>query len=78
MQAQAMQFARLSPMQQAQYSLYMGGQQLGGAIGSALGGKDPQLQMIGLTQQIAQVLIYQIHSLCIKLHKGLLKLVICL
>ena len=54
MQAQAMQFARLSPMEQAQYSLYMGGQQLGGAIGSALGGKDPQLQMIGLTQQIAQ------------------------
>jgi len=52
MQAQAMQFARLSPMQQAQYSLYMGGQQLGGAIGSALGGKDPQLQMIGLQSRI--------------------------
>jgi len=52
MQAQAMQFARLSPMEQAQYSLYMGGQQLGGAIGSALGGKDPQLQMIGLQSRI--------------------------
>jgi len=52
MQAQAMQFAQLSPMQQAQYSLYMGGQQLGGAIGSALGGKDPQLQMIGLQSRI--------------------------
>ena len=56
MQAQAMQFAQLSPMQQAQYSLYMGGQQLGGAIGSALGGKDPQLQMISLQQQILREL----------------------
>jgi len=56
MQAQAMQFARLSPMERAQYSLYMGGQQLGGAIGSALGGKDPQLQMIGLQQQILREL----------------------
>ena len=52
MQAQAMQFAQLSPMQQAQYSLYLGGQQLGGAIGGALGGKDPQLQMIGLQSRI--------------------------
>jgi hypothetical protein len=57
MQAQAMQFARLSPMQQAQYSLYMGGQQLGGAIGSALGGKDPQLQMIGLQSRILSELV---------------------
>ena len=56
MQAQAMQYARLDPMQQAQYSLYMGGQQLGGAIGGALGGKDPQLQMIGLQQQILKEL----------------------
>jgi len=54
MQAQAMQYASLNPMQQAQYGLYLGGQQLGGAIGGALGAKDPQLQMIGLTQQIAQ------------------------
>jgi len=54
MQAQAMQFARLSPMQQAQYSLYMGGQQLGGAIGSALGGKDPQLQLISMRNAISR------------------------
>ena len=52
MQAQAMQFARLSPMEQAQYSLYMGGQQLGGAIGGALGGKDPQLQQISMRNAI--------------------------
>ena len=52
MQAQAYQFAQLSPMQQAQYSLYMGGQQLGGAIGSALGGKDPQLQLISMRNSL--------------------------
>jgi hypothetical protein len=43
-------FAQLSPMQQADYGFYRGGQQLGDAIGGALGGKDPQLQMIGLQQ----------------------------
>jgi len=56
MQAQAMQYASLNPMQQAQYGLYLGGQQLGGAIGGALGAKDPQLQMIGLQQQILREL----------------------
>jgi hypothetical protein len=56
MQAQAMQYAQLDPMARAQYSLYLGGQQLGGAIGGALGAKDPQLQMIGLTQQILKEL----------------------
>ena len=56
MQAQAMRYASLDPMQQAQYSLYLGGQQLGGAIGGALGAKDPQLQMIGLQQQILREL----------------------
>ena len=54
MQAQAMQFARLSPMERAQYSLYMGGQQLGGAIGSALGAKDPQLQLISMRNAISR------------------------
>ena len=52
MQAQAMRYASLDPMQQAQYSLYLGGQQLGGAIGGALGAKDPQLQMIAQRQQM--------------------------
>jgi len=55
MQAQAMQFARLSPMERAQYSLYMGGQQLGGAIGGALGAKDPQMQMISLQNQMLRM-----------------------
>jgi predicted 2-oxoglutarate/Fe(II)-dependent dioxygenase YbiX len=54
MQAQAMQYARLDPMQQAQYSLYMGGQQLGGAIGGALGGVDPQLQLISMRNAISK------------------------
>jgi len=39
-------------MQQADYGFYRGGQQLGDVVGGALGGKDPQLQMIGLQQQI--------------------------
>lgn len=56
MQAQAMRYASLDPMQQAQYSLYLGGQQLGGAIGGALGAKDPQLQMIAQRQQMLNMI----------------------
>jgi len=52
MQNEALAYARLSPMEQAQFGFYRGGQQLGDALGGALGGKDPQLQMIGLQQQI--------------------------
>jgi hypothetical protein len=52
MQERAMAFAQLSPMQQADYGFYRGGQQLGDALGGALGGTDPQLQKIGLQQQI--------------------------
>jgi hypothetical protein len=56
MQAQALQFAQLDPMARAQYSLYLGGQQLGGAVGGALGAQDPQLQLIAqrsaITSQI--------------------------
>lgn len=52
MQAQAMQYAKLSPFEKASYGLAMGGQQLGDAIGGALGAKDPQLQMITQRQQM--------------------------
>jgi hypothetical protein len=52
MRDRALAFAQLSPMQQADYGFYRGGQQLGDVVGGALGGKDPQLQMIGLQQQI--------------------------
>lgn len=52
MQAQALQFAKLDPFQKASYGLAMGGQQLGDAIGGALGAKDPQMQMISLQSRI--------------------------
>jgi len=52
MQNEALTYAQLTPMQQAQFGFYRGGQQLGDVLGGALGGKDPQLQMIGLQQQI--------------------------
>lgn len=56
MQAQAIQFARLDPFEKASYGLAMGGQQLGGAIGGALGAKDPQLQMIAQRQQMLNMI----------------------
>jgi len=52
MKNEAMAFAQLTPAQQAQFGFYRGGQQLGDAIGGALGGQDPQLRMISLQQQI--------------------------
>jgi len=52
MRDRALAFAQLSPMQQADYGFYRGGQQLGDVVGGALGGQDPQLRMIGLHQQI--------------------------
>ncbi len=49
MDAQALQYARLDPFQQANYAIGRGATMLGGAIGGALGGEDPQLRM--LTEQ---------------------------
>jgi len=51
-QAQALQYANLDPRAQAQYGFYRGGQQLGTALGGALGGVDPQLQKITQRQQL--------------------------
>jgi hypothetical protein len=51
-EAQAIQFANLNPRAKADYGFYRAGQQLGGALGSALGGQDPQLQKIAQRQQI--------------------------
>jgi hypothetical protein len=51
-QAQAIQFANLDPMARANYGTFLAGQRLGGAIGGALGGEDPQLKMISQRQQI--------------------------
>lgn len=53
---QALQYAQLSPFQQAQFSINRGANMLGGAIGGALGAQDPQLQRISARQQIARQL----------------------
>lgn len=53
MDAQALQYARLDPFQQANYAIGRGANMLGGAIGGALGGQDPELQRITMRQQIA-------------------------
>jgi hypothetical protein len=54
--AQALQFARLDPFQQANFAIGRGANMLGGAIGGALGGQDPELQRITARQQIARQL----------------------
>jgi hypothetical protein len=55
-EAQAIQFANLDPMARANYGTFLAGQQLGGAIGGALGGEDPQLKLISMRQQLASQL----------------------
>lgn len=52
--ARAMQYARLSPFEQANFAIGRGASQLVGA----LGGQDPQLQMISARNQIAQQIDY--------------------
>ena len=52
MQDQALKYIDLNPNQQAQYGFSMAGQQLGRAIGGALGGEDPELRKITQRQQI--------------------------
>ena len=51
-QEQALQYAGMNPFQQANYGLFMGGRQLGGALGQALGAQDPMLQMISQQQAL--------------------------
>ena len=51
--AQAMQYARLDPFQQANFAIGRGASGLAGALGGALGGQDPELQRITMRQQIA-------------------------
>lgn len=51
--AQALQYAKLDPFQQANFAIGRGANMLGGAIGGALGGQDPELQRISARQQIA-------------------------
>lgn len=51
---QAMQFAQLTPQQQGQYGLFMGGAGLGRALGNALGGGDPAMKQAQQMQQVKQ------------------------
>jgi hypothetical protein len=56
--ARALQFAQLTPMQQAQYGIGRGAYGLAGAIGGALGAQDPELQRISARNSIAQQIDY--------------------
>lgn len=53
---QALQFAQLDPFERANYGIFRGAGQLGGALGRALGGQDPELARISLRQSIAKQL----------------------
>jgi hypothetical protein len=50
---QALQYAQLTPFQQANFAVGRGANMLGGAIGRGLGGEDPELARITMRQQIA-------------------------
>lgn len=54
LEARALKFAELDPMAQATYGIYRGAGQLGGALGRALGGEDPELARISLRNQVAR------------------------
>ena len=51
--AQALQFARLSPIEKASFGVQRGAYGLAGALGGALGGQDPELARNTARQQIA-------------------------
>jgi hypothetical protein len=55
---QAIEFAQLTPIQQAQAGIYRGAYGLAGALGGALGAQDPQLQLISTRNSIAQQIDY--------------------
>ena len=52
--AEALQYAQLDPFQRANFGIYKGANQLGGAIGGMLGGTDPQMQRMQQRQQLLQ------------------------
>lgn len=53
-QARALQFASMTPLQAANYNLFLGGQQLGRGVGGLLGVQDPQLQRIRQREELMQ------------------------
>jgi hypothetical protein len=50
--AQALAFARLSPIEKASFGVQRGAYGLAGALGGALGGQDPELQRVTMRQQL--------------------------
>ena len=56
--AQALQYAKLSPFEQANFAIGRGATGLASALGGALGGQDPQLQMISARQAISKQINY--------------------
>ena len=55
---QALQYAKLSPFEQANFAIGRGANMLGGAIGRGLGGEDPELARITMRQQISRQINY--------------------
>jgi hypothetical protein len=55
---QALQYAQLTPFQQANYAIGRGGNMLGSAIARGLGGEDPELARITARQQISKQINY--------------------
>jgi hypothetical protein len=53
-EAQALQYARLDPFQQAQMSIYSGANKLGGGIAGLLGAQDPEMMRIQQRQSMLQ------------------------
>ena len=55
---QALQYAQLTPFQQANYAIGRGANMLGGAVARGLGGEDPELARITARQQISGQINY--------------------
>jgi hypothetical protein len=55
---QALQYAKLSPFEQANYAIGRGANMLGGAVARGLGGEDPELARITMRQQISGQINY--------------------
>lgn len=54
LQARALQFAQLDPIQQAQMGLYAAGNRLGGGLGGLLGAQDPEMARVTALQQVSK------------------------
>jgi hypothetical protein len=50
----AAQFARMSPMEQAQYGIYGGANRVAGGLAGLMGAEDPQMKLAAARQQILQ------------------------